>query len=227
MELLDKKMHRDSPFSFDCQACGHCCQNKDIQLNPYEVVRLADFLGLSTGRFLDKFIRPGSPFLFFSGNNDTCPFLTEQGCSVHPVRPLVCRLYPLGKYLSGDRQEHFKCIQPQPDCQGKLGERGTVADFLESQQTEPYMEASAQYLELFDRLHQDLYRKLEGQQIDPPDKDDGSLALDLAEWFDVDQMNNHYCKENGLLPPEDQDGRVKLHIRALGERLCQAREKTL
>ena len=23
----------------------------------------------------------------------TCPFVTEKGCSIHPVRPLICRLY--------------------------------------------------------------------------------------------------------------------------------------
>jgi len=221
MEFLNNKMHRDSPFSFECNACGRCCRNKDIQLNPYELVRLADFLGVSTGEFLDKFIRPGSPFLLFSGNNDTCVFLNDQGCSVHPVRPLVCRLYPLGKYLSGDREEHFKCIEPQPDCEGTLGENGILEDFLESQKTEPYMEASGQYLDLFDRLHQDLYQKLEGQNINLPDRDDGSLELTLAKWFDVDQVNSRYCKEKGLLPPGDPDGRVKLHIRALGERLCQ------
>ena len=214
----NEKMHRDTPFSFGCKACGRCCRDKQIQLNPYEVVKLADFLGISTEKFLDSYVRADAPYILFTGEDNTCIFLSDSGCSVHPARPLVCRLYPLGQYYSGERKDHFRCIKPQPDCRGDLGENGTVDNFLESQQAWSYMAASRQYLDFFDRLHEKLYQKLGGQKISAS-KDAASLNRTMAEWFDVDQVNAVYCKKNNLQVPGTPEKRVSLHIRALEERL--------
>ncbi|MCK5517663.1 MAG: YkgJ family cysteine cluster protein, partial [Desulfobulbaceae bacterium] len=144
------KLYRNSKFSFECKACGICCHDKEIQMNPYEIVRLADHLKIGTAEFLEKYITPGEPFLLFL-ENSACVFLTDKGCSVHPDRPLVCRLYPLGQHLTGTGVEHFRCLKLQPGCSGDLGENGTVTAFLNSQEVRPYMEAAEKYLRLFYR----------------------------------------------------------------------------
>ncbi len=218
-------MHRSTPFSFDCKACGRCCRSKQIQINPYEVVRLADFLGISTGMLLDNHLRSDAPFLLFTGEDNTCIFLTGEGCSVHPARPLVCRLYPLGQYYSGKRKDHFRCTERQPECRGERGENGTVDSFLASQQAWPYMAASRQYLRFFDFLHEKLYRQLGAHKLSAL-KDVGSSGVTMAEWFDVDRVNTVYCKENNLQAPATAEEKVSLHITALKERFNQKEGKT-
>ena len=39
------------------------------------------------------------PNLKMAGAEDGCGFLTEEGrCGIHPFRPGICRLFPLGRY---------------------------------------------------------------------------------------------------------------------------------
>jgi Fe-S-cluster containining protein len=41
-------LRKDSPFSFKCQVCSACCQNKAIRIAPYEALRLARNLKITT-----------------------------------------------------------------------------------------------------------------------------------------------------------------------------------
>ena len=211
------KLHLDSRFSFECKACGLCCHDKKIQLNPYEIVRLADHLEISTAAFLARYITPGEPFLLFL-ENSACVFLTDEGCAVHPDRPLVCRLYPLGHYLSGEGVEHFRCTEPQPGCSGELGDHGTVTTFLDSQDARPYMEAAGKYLELFYRLYDTMYQQIEAQDIDELSQTSSMNSLLLKEWFDVDGIIDLYCDEKQLPVPTELAGRMHIHINALEDK---------
>lgn len=39
------------------------------------------------------------PNLRMNGTREVCSFLNEEGrCSIHPYRPGICRLFPLGRY---------------------------------------------------------------------------------------------------------------------------------
>ena len=42
-------------------------------------------------------------FRGFALVNYNCVFLTDEGCSIYPVRPLQCRTYPFWPYLLEDR----------------------------------------------------------------------------------------------------------------------------
>jgi uncharacterized protein len=213
----ERKLHRDSKFSFACKACGLCCHDKKIQLNPYEIVRLADHLSIGTAEFLARYLTPGEPFLLFL-ENSACVFLTDEGCSVHPDRPLVCRLYPLGHHLSGEGVEHFRCTEPQSGCSGELGNNGTVTTFLDSQEAGPYMEAAEKYLELFYRLYDTMYQQLDVQDINDLQHTSVENSLLLKEWFDVDGTIDFYCAEKQLPVPTDHAGRTNVHINALEDK---------
>lgn len=210
----ERKLYRDSKFSFRCNACGLCCYNKKIQLNPYEIARLADHLKIGTAEFLAKYITPGAPFLLFL-ETGACVFLTDKGCSVHPDRPLVCRLYPLGHYLTGEGVEHFRCTKPQSKCRGELGDNETVTAFLGYQEVRPHMEAAGKYLELFYRLYDSIYQQLAEQNIDNLPQTSAVNSLLLKEWFDVDGAIDLYCNEKQLPIPVDLAKRIELHIDTL------------
>ena len=48
------------------------------------------------------------PNLQMSGTEEKCAFLNAEGrCSVHAIRPGICRLFPLGRYYDGKSFQYF------------------------------------------------------------------------------------------------------------------------
>ncbi|MFP3870077.1 MAG: YkgJ family cysteine cluster protein [Syntrophobacteria bacterium] len=61
--------------------CHECCRSFGVPSRTrVEDKRIRDFLRKHS-------MLPGE------AHGNTCPYLTEQGCSIYPVRPLICRLY--------------------------------------------------------------------------------------------------------------------------------------
>lgn len=158
-------MSRATAFSCTCQACQRCCHDKLIQVNPYEIARLARNRGISTGEFIDQYLSAEGPYLRFL-DNSACVFLTDQGCGVHPDRPLVCRRYPLGRFRAADGNEQFTPLTPHPHSAGIYGDTGTIADFLAGQQITDFVDAADRYLALFYRLYDSLWQQEDLAQLD-------------------------------------------------------------
>lgn len=100
----------------DCKGCSACCQGmgESIVLDPYDVYRLTTGLNISFEELLaDKIelnVFDGMilPNLKMSGQKDACAFLTDEGrCSIHSVRPGICRLFPLGRYYEDGGFQYF------------------------------------------------------------------------------------------------------------------------
>lgn len=81
--------------TFDCQRCGHCCEGHGgIVLQPADQIRLAQRLGLSESAFCDAYAELSNGKLTLRvGDDDRCVFFRE-GCTVHEVKPAVCRAWP-------------------------------------------------------------------------------------------------------------------------------------
>lgn len=129
---LSFRLNRASPYSFKCQRCGVCCNNKRVVPSPAERSRLAAFLQVTDARFAadDLESESGELRLTREGN---CVFLGPEGCRVHPARPLVCRLFPLGLLRDESGNEAFGLMPLHPDCLGLLGTDGTVGEDLGAQ----------------------------------------------------------------------------------------------
>ena len=55
------------------------------------------------------------PNLKMAGAEDGCGFLTEEGrCGIHPFRPGICRLFPLGRYYEENGFRYFLQVH---ECQ--------------------------------------------------------------------------------------------------------------
>ena len=100
----------------DCKGCSACCQGmgESIVLDPYDVYRMTNGLNISFEALLDDKIELGVydgmilPHLKMSGENEACAFLNEQGrCSVHSIRPGICRLFPLGRFYENGGFKYF------------------------------------------------------------------------------------------------------------------------
>lgn len=93
-----------------CRDCFSCCcdMGTSIVLDPLDMHRLARGLGESPAGLLEKYLELNvvdgivQPNLPMAGASERCRFLNEEGrCSIHPFRPGICRLFPLGRYYDG------------------------------------------------------------------------------------------------------------------------------
>jgi hypothetical protein len=178
----DERLVRSSPFSYQCGGCSRCCRNKLIQVNPYEIARLASKLGMSTTDFIGAHLDG----VYLRRKDDgNCGFLNAQGCSVHEARPLVCRLYPLGRHVSEAGEESFSHLDPHPQTIGEYGEAATVQEWISAQGAQPFIEAVDAYLSLFYRLFK-VIEQFEGSEHGVQDWPDRPAALDVTAWLDID-----------------------------------------
>jgi Fe-S-cluster containining protein len=126
-------LERPSLFFFKCQRCRACCNNKRIVPVEGEIGRMAAGLAVPPQELRARFLDPAEGTIRLKPDGD-CIFLDERGCGIHPVRPLVCRLFPLGVIRDESGAERFSLMPLHPDCVGYLGEEGTVAEYLASEE---------------------------------------------------------------------------------------------
>lgn len=145
----------DSPFRFHCHpgvSCfNECCRNIEIQLLPYDILRLKRRLGLDSREFVARYTVPfemdhhGLPGLRLATKPGVreCVFLGEQGCTVYEDRPSACRYYALGSM--GVRKKDERHVEDiyfvvrEPHCKGHEEARTqTVAEYRREQGCEQY-----------------------------------------------------------------------------------------
>ena len=99
-----------------CEGCSACCHGmgESIILDPYDVYRLEKMEGFSfaesIGRTIELNVVDGVilPNLMMSGEKESCGFLDQEGrCSIHPYRPGICRLFPLGRFYEEGSFRYF------------------------------------------------------------------------------------------------------------------------
>lgn len=144
--VSDETLYSGDAFSYACNRCRRCCAHKRIRVNPYEVWRLARSRGMSTTQFLAEHTVAGGTELAARADG-TCVFLGPEGCEVHADRPLVCRLYPLGRSVTRGEPDRFFHLAPHPETEGTYGTAETVAAYLDAQGAVPFMRAADRYLE--------------------------------------------------------------------------------
>lgn len=225
-------VQRDTPFSFRCAGCGRCCRDKLIQVNPYEVARLAARLGLTTTETLARYTEDG---VWLRREADgACCFLLDQRCSVHGDQPLACRLYPLGRRTALDRGEELVELEPHPESEGRYGVDGDVEGYLAGQEIAEYVAASDRYFAVLTRLATALERQLARGATELSGFDFGpsgeryTHAGPLPSWLDMDAVV--YSTEGASEPaaPLGPWQKMQIHIERLeriAHELCEECER--
>jgi Fe-S-cluster containining protein len=128
------RVERDQTFAFACHpgiSCFNaCCADLDLLLSPYDVLRLRRALGVSSQRFMEGYARVeracdnGFPLVYVRMRDDarqSCPFVSEAGCTVYADRPGACRYYPIGRGAGlderGELVEELVLVR-EPHCHG-------------------------------------------------------------------------------------------------------------
>lgn len=108
--IMPKKLTMDSPLQFECHpgvSCfTACCHGIKIVLTPYDILMLKKRLDMPAHEFLNKYTTPvylektDMPGVALKlredKENNPCPFVTPEGCTVYTDRPSACRYYPVG-----------------------------------------------------------------------------------------------------------------------------------
>lgn len=196
---------REEAFAFRCAACSRCCHHKVIQTNPYEIAQLAAFKGVSAREFRELWTEDGAGTTLARTEADVCVFLGEAGCTVHPARPLVCRLYPLGRRRAGDGTEHWLRLDPHPLSGGTFGTDGTIGDYIAAQDAQPFIAAADAYAEWVNTAREVMARLPAGDA-------GGAAVFDL---LDLDAAVAAHCAATGLDEPIDPAKRLDMHIALL------------
>ena len=139
-EISDGKLYTSNDLvkadCGDCEGCHACCtgMGSSIVLDPLDIVRIsrgtgAAFETLLAGKIelnvVDGIILPN---LKMAGAEDGCGFLTEEGrCGIHPFRPGICRLFPLGRYYEENGFRYFLQVH---ECQKENREKVIVKKWL-------------------------------------------------------------------------------------------------
>ena len=100
----------------DCKGCSACCRGmgQSIILDPLDVYHLTTGLNTTFDQLLEQAIELNVfdgvilPNLKMTNDGGSCYFLNEEGrCKIHPFRPGICRLFPLGRVYEENGFKYF------------------------------------------------------------------------------------------------------------------------
>ncbi|MDP1717398.1 MAG: YkgJ family cysteine cluster protein, partial [Burkholderiales bacterium] len=182
-------------FQFRCRkgiACfNKCCENIDILLTPYDVLRLKKNFGITAREFIDEYTgdfamdghdMPGLKLRTKEASN-ACINLTPEGCGVYADRPAACRYYALGlvsmrkKDASTEEDGYF--VVKENHC---LGHQEpvvqTVAEYRRDQGVDEYDEINREWRQII------LKKRSSGPTVGKPSQ--RSLELFYLASYDID-----------------------------------------
>lgn len=122
----------------DCKGCCDCCKGmgESITLDPYDVYRLTTGLNVSFEILLadkvalDMYDGIILPHLNMNEPNEACAFLNEEGrCSIHSLRPGICRLFPLGRIYENGSFKYFLQVN---ECSNKNRTKVKVKKWIDT-----------------------------------------------------------------------------------------------
>lgn len=132
----------------DCQGCSACCRGmgSSILLDPLDVFRMTGYLRCSFEQLLENQVELNAvdgmvlPNLKMAGPEETCGFLNKEGrCTIHPARPGICRIFPLGRLYEDGGFQYFLQIH---ECRKKNRSKIKVRKWIDT----PEVQKNSQYI---------------------------------------------------------------------------------
>lgn len=139
---MDSAMKPEDTFRFSCNMCGDCCRcrSEPIIVSGFDIFRLAKGLNISPMEVIVKYMRFKAsdrsriPLLLLQERLDgSCRFLRKGACTVQGFKPIVCAVFPLGRFINSLKGE--VCYFPQyvsVKCGGQDGKIWTLQEWIDS-----------------------------------------------------------------------------------------------
>ena len=103
---------------FECKMCGQCCNGRGgIVLSNTDLDRLARHFQMETHEFIAAYgVRENKRLKLKQSASGFCAFFREgNGCSVHQVKPDVCRAWP---FFRGNLEDAISFEMAKTYCPG-------------------------------------------------------------------------------------------------------------
>lgn len=126
-EVSDGRLYSSNDMAkTDCKGCvncSDCCHGMgaSIVLDPLDTFRISEGLHVSFEQLLSDSLELGVvdglilPHLKMTGPKEACAFLTGDGrCSIHALRPGICRIFPLGRFYEKNSFQYFLQVHECP-----------------------------------------------------------------------------------------------------------------
>ena len=170
----------DDTFKFHCDQCGKCCTHReDIILSPMDIFKMAKEMKMTPVKFYHEYCvfnigehtRMPIVRLASEGKDTHCVLLKNHRCSVHKVKPAVCAMFPLGRYMSFEKDDYnaesidtskVKYLLQPPEC-GDESETHTVREWLSGFDIKLEDEAFVQWQKAISRFS-NKFKELEKKQ---------------------------------------------------------------
>lgn len=75
-----------------CKTCAKCCKELFVVVGEDEIKRIAKFLKIDKKQFIKRFVETKINNEYYLKR--PCPFLKGNLCSIYPVRPKACTIFP-------------------------------------------------------------------------------------------------------------------------------------
>lgn len=193
-------------FTFSCHSSlscfNECCKNLSQFLTPYDVLRLKHHFKISSTEFIKTYAtyhlgpESGLPVLSLKtsyASDYKCPFNTPTGCCVYNDRPSSCRIYPLARLVTRDREtgkltEYYFLLE-EAHCRGsEQGKQWTYPEWVADQKLEPYHFMNDLLIELIS-----IKKQFHPKPLDESLKQAFKLAL-----YDIDAFRDAIFNQNFL-----------------------------
>ncbi len=213
----------DDVIQFDCHkgiSCFNaCCEQADITLTPYDILRLKHRLGMTSSEFLKQYTVPfemdasGMPGVKLRTTDEepVCLLMTDAGCSVYEDRPSACRYYPVGlmtmRPSGAPQEEHHYCLVEEPHCKGHQEARKlSVAQYRQEQGVEIHDDMNREWYRII------LKKRSAGPAVGTPSPTSFqffflcSYDMDrFREFTHTESFRNTYALSNDELAGLDDD----------------------
>lgn len=127
-----------------CAGCSACCRGmgRSVVLDPFDVHRLSAGLAMDFEALLEERLELNVvdglilPNLKMTGEGEACGFLDENGrCSVHSLRPGICRIFPLGRIYGDGGFQYFLQVN---ECKKGSRAKVRVKKWIDTPEAEQY-----------------------------------------------------------------------------------------
>ncbi len=204
---IEKLLNQESTFQISSNRENSSCYNREenrILLTPYDAFTLRKQLNIPSTQFAEKYgkIILGSnseyPLMilnneYFDENNDICTFLRQDGCSVYKSRPLVCRMFPLGRIADKEGSSYFFLTKTDSCCKSGEGKEHQLESWLKETKTDEYIDWSDRFHSLVSEIDLEKYKK----------------KADSFKWFLGDILYNYDKIKNS--PAKQLLDRITVH----------------
>ncbi len=87
--------NRESTPLFACRQCGECCRGYGgTYLSDEDIEAICRHIGMQTQHFVDRYCSLSGKRPLLAQKEDGYCVFWDQLCTIHPVKPRMCRAWP-------------------------------------------------------------------------------------------------------------------------------------